>query len=115
MLLDLTIAIPAKNEALNLPGCLKAIGPDFAQRVVVIDSGSTDQTKQIAKNFGAEVLDFNWNGKFPKKRNWFLINHALTTKWVLFLDADEYLTDEFKAELRDKLAGDHVGFWLNYT
>src|SRR5690554_6283051 len=115
-MLDLTIAIPVKNEALNLPGCLQAIGSDLVRRIVVIDSGSTDQTQQVARQFGAEVVDFNWNGKFPKKRNWFLRNHRTTTKWVLFLDADEYLTDEFKAELKEKLGkGENVGYWLNYT
>src|SRR5690554_5114472 len=115
-MLDLTIAIPVKNEELNLPGCLQAIGPDLVRSIVVIDSGSTDQTAHIAQRFGAEVVDFRWDGKFPKKRNWFLRNYAFTTKWVLFLDADEYLTNPFKAELREKLKEPKfVGYWLNYT
>ncbi|AKD05721.1 glycosyltransferase family 2 protein [Pontibacter korlensis] len=115
-LLDLTIAIPVRNEEKNLPGCLRSIGKDLAQKVVVIDSGSTDKTKEIAKHFGAEVLEFCWNGKFPKKRNWFLRNHRPKTKWVLFLDADEYLTQKFKEELRQALArDDKVGYWLSYT
>jgi glycosyltransferase involved in cell wall biosynthesis len=114
--LDLTIAIPVKNEELNLPKCLEAIGKDFATNVVVLDSGSTDRTKEIATSFGAEVVDFVWNGKFPKKRNWFLRNHSLNTKWILFLDADEYLTEDFKCELKSTLAAtDKQGFWLNYT
>ncbi|RDV11092.1 glycosyltransferase family 2 protein [Pontibacter diazotrophicus] len=114
--LDLTIAIPVRNEERNLPGCLKAIGSDLARQIVVIDSGSTDHTKEIARQHGAEVVDFVWDGKFPKKRNWFLRNHTPATKWVLFLDADEYLTDEFKSELREVLKrGDKVGYWLNYT
>jgi glycosyltransferase involved in cell wall biosynthesis len=115
-LLDLTIAIPVKNEELNLPQCLRAIGKDLAKHVVVLDSGSTDRTKEVAAGFGAEVIDFVWNGKFPKKRNWYLRNHELSTKWVLFLDADEYLTPEFKSDLRTTLAtGDKSGYWLNYT
>src|SRR5690554_3999958 len=105
--LDLTIAIPVKNEEKNLPGCLSAIGNDLASRIVVIDSGSTDRTQQIAKQFGADVVDFKWNGKFPKKRNWFLRTHTPATKWILFLDADEYLTDEFKTELRRRLRDDN--------
>ena len=117
-ILDLTIAIPVRNEAANLPGCLAAIGSDLASRIVIIDSGSTDDTIAIAQRAGAEVIDFVWNGQFPKKRNWFLQNHAPTTKWVLFLDADEYLTDSFKAELRVALqaeASPTVGYWLSYT
>jgi glycosyltransferase involved in cell wall biosynthesis len=116
--LDLTIAIPVRNEEQNLPGCLAAIGPDLARCIVIIDSGSTDQTPAIARRYGAQVLNFEWDGKFPKKRNWFLRNHPPATKWVLFLDADEYLTEEFKAELREVLrdeASDKVGYWLSYT
>lgn len=116
ILLDLTIAIPARNEEKNLPFCLEAIGKNLAQKIVVIDSGSTDRTKEIAKEFGVEVMDFKWNGKFPKKRNWFLQNHAPTTKWILFLDADEYLTQSFKNELRDTIIDDDkVGYFLNYS
>jgi glycosyltransferase involved in cell wall biosynthesis len=114
--LDLTIAIPVRNEAKNLPKCLAAIGADLAKDIVVIDSGSTDQTREIAQANGAKVVDFSWDGKFPKKRNWYLRNYTPTTKWILFLDADEYLTDEFKKELREALKDDSkVGFWLSYT
>ncbi len=116
MMLDLTIAIPVRNEEKNLPGCFEAIGKDFAKNIIVIDSGSTDRTKEIAAAYDVPVIDFVWDGKFPKKRNWFLHNHMPSTKWVLFLDADEYLTDEFKHEVREKLAGeDKVGYWLRYT
>ncbi len=115
-LLDLTIAIPVRNEEINLPVCLAAIGNDFAKNVVVIDSGSSDDTKKIAAQWGCGVIDFKWNGKFPKKRNWFLRNHTPQTKWVLFLDADEYVTQDFKTEVRRNLAMDHKqGYWLSYT
>ncbi|MGB5135674.1 MAG: glycosyltransferase [Prochlorococcaceae cyanobacterium] len=88
-MLDLTVAIPVRNEECNLATCLQAIGPGFARSLVVIDSGSTDTTAAIARNHGAEVVTFEWNGRFPKKRNWFLRHHTPTTRWVLFLDADE--------------------------
>ncbi len=114
--LDLTIAIPVRNEEKNLAGCLKAIGSGFARHVVVIDSASTDATKMVAQQHGVEVIDFIWDGKFPKKRNWFLRNYPFTTKWVLFLDADEYLTEVFKSELREKISDESkVGYWLSYT
>jgi glycosyltransferase involved in cell wall biosynthesis len=117
-ILDLTIAIPVRNEAINLPGCLAAIGSDLASYIVIIDSGSTDTTVAIAQKAGVKVINFVWNGQFPKKRNWFLQHHAPTTKWVLFLDADEYLTDSFKTELRSALQDESshkVGYWLSYT
>ena len=114
--LNLTIAIPVKNEAKNLPGCLAAIGKDLASRIVIIDSGSTDGTQEIATAFGADVVNFDWDGKFPKKRNWFLRNYKLTTKWILFIDADEYVTQDFKNELRESLhKDDKIGYWLSYT
>ncbi|HKH60651.1 MAG TPA: glycosyltransferase family 2 protein [Flavitalea sp.] len=115
--LDLTIAIPVKNEERNLPGCLDAIGKDLAKKIVIIDSGSTDHTKAVAKQYEIELIDFKWNGQFPKKRNWYLRNHTPNTKWILFLDADEYLTAEFKKELRDQLTSGNsfVGYWLKYT
>ena len=113
---DLTIAIPVLNEEKNLGGCLKAIGDHFAAKVIVIDSGSTDRTLQIAAEFGAEIIDFKWNGKFPKKRNWFLREHQPQTKWVLFLDADEYLTEQFKGALVSALNNnENVAYWLNYS
>lgn len=117
MPLDLTIVIPVRNEAFHLPNCLKAIGKNFASRVVVIDSVSTDETASIAQSWGAEVIQFSWDGRFPKKRNWFLRHHTPSTKWVLFLDADEYLTTEFKNELSDKLNGNapHNGYILCYS
>ncbi|MCC9642714.1 glycosyltransferase family 2 protein [Rhodopirellula sp. JC740] len=116
MTLDLTIAIPVKNEGTDLLACLNVIGHDFAKRVVVIDSGSSDATPSIAKEWGADVVDFAWDGQFPKKRNWFLRDHPPETKWVLFLDADEHLTSVFKEELRATLPKtEHVGFWLHYT
>lgn len=115
-MLDLTIAIPAKNEEKNLAACLSAIGGDFARKIVVIDSLSSDNTRQIAGAFGAEIVDFIWDGKFPKKRNWFLRNHKFDTQWVLFLDSDEHLTAAFKAEVRRELEKNNcAGYYLTYT
>ena len=109
----LTVVLPVKNEAKNLPTCLekaKPLGP-----LVVVDSGSTDGTQDIAREHGAQVLDFQWDGHFPKKRNWTLRNHTFTSDWVLFLDADEFVTAAFIEELTRTLEDtQHVGFWLNF-
>lgn len=115
-MLDLTIAIPVLNEEKNLPSCLEAIGKDFVKKIVVIDSGSTDRTRAITEEFGAGFIEFKWDGQFPKKRNWYLRNHKPETAWVLFLDADEFLTTDFKNELSKAVqANDVNGYWLNYT
>lgn len=97
----LTIVIPVKNEEKNLPGCLeniKAFG-----NVIIVDSGSTDRTLGIAAEFGREVVQFKWNGQFPKKRNWVLRNYEFKTPWVMFLDADERITEGWLKEAEDKL------------
>lgn len=113
---NLTIVIPVKNEEMMLPICLAAIGKDFARKIVVLDSDSQDDTCKIANDWGAEVLQFRWNGNYPKKRNWFLKNHKVTTQWVLFLDADEVLTPYFKKQLQHALLNDKFdGYWLKYT
>ena len=110
---NLTVVIPAKDEAQNLRLCIEAtclLGP-----VIVVDSGSTDSTLEIAHSAGAEVLHFRWDGKFPKKRNWILRNYEFTTDWVLFLDADEFVSTAFIDEVKRSISNTkHVGFWLNF-
>lgn len=116
VVLDLTVAIPARNEESNLAVCLQAIGADFCSHVVVIDSVSNDATSEVARNYGVDVIDFHWDGHFPKKRNWFLRHHTPGTEWVLFLDADEILTPEVKREIAAALPySTHQGFLLSYT
>ena len=59
---------------------------------------------------------FKWNGLYPKKRNWFLMNYTLSTDWVLFLDADEYVSDAFCDEVAAAIGRQpHAAYWLNYT
>ncbi|MEO7931671.1 MAG: glycosyltransferase family 2 protein [Chthoniobacterales bacterium] len=110
----LSVCIPVRNEGANLPACLEALN-GAVDELVVVDSGSTDDTQKIAREFGATVLDFKWNGSFPKKRNWALRNHTFRNPWVLFLDADERVTPAFLNELRETLPGtDHAGFWIYF-
>lgn len=112
--IPVTVVIPVKNEEKNLPNCLAALGA--YDEVVIVDSGSTDRTEAIAREWGADYLLFEWNGQFPKKRNWYLMNHQPRHDWVLFLDADEVVNPAFDAALRTAIAsGNHVGYWLNYT
>lgn len=111
--LPVTVVIPVKNEDRNLPACLAAL--DGFSEVVVVDSNSSDATVAIAERSGARVLQFRWDGKFPKKRNWVLQTFPFATPWVLFLDADEIATAEFKTALGSALQGtETAGFWLQY-
>lgn len=111
--IPITVIVSVKNEALNLPSCLEKLSR-FAQ-IIVVDSGSTDDTMSIATNMGAEVLQFNWNGKFPKKRNWALQNANLLHEWILFLDADEFVSDEFVDEVAIKTQDpNYNGFTIQF-
>lgn len=112
--LPVTVVVPTLNEEPALDACLARLSR-FPQ-VVVVDSGSRDRTVEIARRHGAAVLAFEWNGRFPKKRNWALAHHPFTTPWVLFLDADEWVTEAFCDELAATLPSTrHVGFWISYT
>lgn len=109
----LTVVIPVKNEEKNLPHCLECVKD--IEHVVVVDSGSTDGTCSIAEKAGREIVQFKWNGMFPKKRNWILRNYPFKTPWVMFLDADEFPRDDFWNELERVLPETNcVGFWLGY-
>ena len=112
--LPVTVVIAVKNEERNLPLCLERLSR--FSKIVVIDSGSTDQTQAIAGKFGCEFILFQWNGHYPKKRNWYLLNHRVDTPWVFFLDADEYVTEAFVNELERAITNtQHSGFWVNYS
>jgi glycosyltransferase involved in cell wall biosynthesis len=100
--LPLTTLIAVKNEAPNLRRCLEALGP--SARVVVVDSHSTDGTADIARECGAEVVQFSYQGGYPKKRQWALESLTITTPWVLLLDADEVVPLELWEEIRDVVA-----------
>ncbi len=111
--IPVTVVVPVLNEERNLPSCLSRLGR--FRRVVVVDSGSRDRTAAIAAEHGAEVVEFRWDGHFPKKRNWVLRNLRFDTEWVLFLDADEYVSEAFCEEVaRTVAATDHAGLWLTY-
>lgn len=95
----LSVCLIAKNEEKFLAQCLKSVR-DIAQQIIVVDTGSTDGTVTIAKDFGAEVYSFKWCDDFSAARN-AALEHA-TGDWVLILDADE----EIPAEQHPKLLAD---------
>lgn len=112
--IPVSVVIPVRNEEANLAECLQHLRA--FDEIIVVDSGSTDATCQIASDNGAAVIQFQWNGSYPKKRNWVLLNHRLRNAWVFFLDADELVTEEFCDELRIAIEqGRHDAFWLRYT
>jgi len=98
MPLPITVLIAVKNEEKNLPKCLRALS--FSSSVVLLDSESTDKTGDIAKEFGAEVVQFKYGGGYPKKRQWAMQNLGIATPWTLLIDADEVVPPQLADEIR---------------
>lgn len=89
-----SVIIITKNEAMNILACLSSVA--WADEIIVVDSGSTDDTVAICKELGAHVYVHDWSGFGPQK------NRALSyakNEWVLSIDADECVSDELRAEI----------------
>ena len=97
--LPITVIVLTKNEQLAIANCLESV-KNFGQ-ILVIDSNSTDQTNQIAHSYGCVTINFDWNGKYPKKKQWSLELSEIENDWVLFLDADERVSRELDFEIND--------------
>jgi glycosyltransferase involved in cell wall biosynthesis len=87
-----SIIVPIKNEVANLSRCLDSV--KWADEIFVIDSQSTDGSIEIAQSHGARVVQFEFNGTWPKKKNWALENLPFRNNWIFILDADEVLPPE---------------------
>jgi glycosyltransferase involved in cell wall biosynthesis len=99
----LTLSMIVKNEEAKLAECLSSV-KGIADEIVIVDTGSEDKTKSIAKSFGAQVFDFEWVNDFSKARNFALSKSS--GNWILYLDADETLDAKSKNELT-KLLNNH--------
>ena len=95
---DITAIILTKNEELNIARCITSI-KGLADRIVVVDSGSTDKTMDIAKGLGAEIYQHEPFEHYAKQFNWALDHVNVQTKWVYRIDADEVVTPELKEEI----------------
>lgn len=101
-MLDITTIILTFNEEIHIRRCLENVR-QFSSKVYVIDCFSTDRTVEIAREEGAEVIEHKWPGNQAEQFNWALDNIPIQTKWILRLDADEYLLPELIEELKEKL------------
>jgi len=95
----LSVVMITKNEEINLPRCLQSVA--WADEVVVVDTGSTDATVEVARRHGAVVSSVEWMGFGRSKQH--AVEQA-SNDWVLVLDADEEVTPELKSALQACLA-----------
>jgi glycosyltransferase involved in cell wall biosynthesis len=114
MKVPVSVLVPIKNEAANLARSLKAVS--WADEIIVVDSQSADESVGIAEKHGARVVQFHFNGLWPKKKNWALENLPFKHEWVFILDADEVMPPAAEAEFR-RIACDPShsidGYWIN--
>lgn len=109
-MVDLTAVILTRNEEKNIAACIKSI-KGLARRIVVIDSGSTDNTIQIAQKLGAEIYFHEWENH-SRQYNWGIQNATIKTRWIFRIDADERLTKESVKEI-EKICVDNENTDIN--
>jgi len=115
--LPVSVIVPVRNEARNLPACLESLRE--VGEVYVVDSQSTDATVEIARSFGAHVVQFHYQGGWPKKRQWAMDSLPLAYGWIFLVDADEALTPELAQEIRhaiqdSRFNGYHVALRMHF-
>ncbi|MDP8963685.1 MAG: glycosyltransferase family 2 protein [Cyanobacteriota bacterium] len=110
--IPVSVLIPAKNEEANLAACLETL--QRADEVFVVDSQSSDRSVEIAKSYDATVVQFHFNGRWPKKKNWSLENLPFRNEWVLIVDCDERIPPELWDEIALVIQNpDYDGYYLN--
>jgi glycosyltransferase involved in cell wall biosynthesis len=107
----ISVIMLVKNEAVNVLHSLPPLIQNFDD-VHVLDSHSTDGTDKIARDLGATLHQFSWNGQYPKKKQWALENIPTRHDYVLMVDADEIVTDDFLCELQS-LSLDADGYFIS--
>lgn len=113
---NIEVVIPAFNEEANLRHALRSV-VGWADRVWVVDSESTDRTRDIAKEMGAQVVVQPWLG-YARQKNWALTNLPIQSDWVFILDSDEAISDSLRQELLSVAAKPaasvtEAGFYVN--
>ena len=99
----ISVAMIVKNEAHHLTSCLDTV-KDWVDEIIILDSGSTDDTQRIAEQYGAKFYqNIDWPG-FGKQRQ--LAQQHVTSDYVLWLDADERVTPELRQSIQNAIAQD---------
>lgn len=114
---DTTVIILTKNEETDIERCIRSV-EGWVKRIVIVESGSTDRTVEIAERLGVEIVRHEPFVDYGRQFNWAIDNLRIKTTWVFRLDADEVITPELRKELEKELerhATDDVsGFMMRY-
>lgn len=104
--IPVTVIVAVRNESSNLRLCLPSL--QAAERIIVVDSNSDDGSERVAKEYGAEVIQFQGGDCYPKKRQWVLDRIPIHTPWVMFVDADEIVGRPLWDEIAPLVTGKHL-------
>lgn len=105
----ISLSMIVKNEETSLPRCLNSV-KDLVDEIVIVDTGSTDNTLNISQEFGAKIFNYTWNDDFSSARNFALENSS--GNFILYLDADEELSSNSKKEiLKLSQTSDKIGYY----
>lgn len=108
--IPISVIVPVRNEAKNLPRCLESLR-GFGE-VYVVDSQSDDATVEVARSYDAKVVQFFYKGGWPKKRQWALENLTFLYDWILLVDADEAMTPRLAEEMNRAITGEADGYYI---
>lgn len=98
MAIKLSVIVITKNEAANIAKCLESVS--WADEIIVLDSGSSDETVEICKKFTSHVFETDWQGFGIQKQR---ALEKVTGDWVLSIDADEIITSELRTEIENAI------------
>lgn len=104
---SISLCMIVKNEEANIARCLKSV-VDLVDEMIVVDTGSTDRTRDIARAFGAMTYDFEWSNDFSAARNYSL--SMASGDWILVLDGDEVVASKDFAEIKRLADRKKIGF-----
>lgn len=110
--MSISLCMIVKNEADNLPRCLQSV-KDIVDEMIIVDTGSTDSTVQIAEAYGAKVFHFPWNGSFSDARNHSL--HQASGEWLMIMDADDELEPSGREAVLDLVKDESVDAYFFET
>jgi glycosyltransferase involved in cell wall biosynthesis len=103
--LPLSVAIISQNEERIIAQMLESVSK-IASEIVIVDSGSTDRTLEIAKGFGANIFEEDWKGFIEQKNS---AMQKCTNDWILFLDCDEVCNQELLESISDLIQDQKIG------
>src|SRR5262249_14972048 len=108
-----SVIVPTRNEEKNIDECLRSLA--WANEIFVVDSHSSDATAKKAEALGAQVVQFEYGGGWPKKKNWAIQNLPIRSDWVLIVDADERVTPELRDEVKSAILDPTIsGYYVRW-